>query len=164
MKHTFRKHERKSRILMALGGTVVVLAVCTIGLVVYTLYLRTRYKETVRQIADHANGIHQTDMSITYHGETLRASDSEVNYYLFVFMLSPYTVPYNRAKHPQSEDSIVLTLGDSALVFTPLPDADKSNIHVSWKTPEEEICYTLRSDMTFRQLESYIINLQIETG
>ncbi|MBR0093322.1 MAG: hypothetical protein IJP92_16670, partial [Lachnospiraceae bacterium] len=98
MQHKFTKHNRKSRILMAIGAVVVIFAVYVIGLVAYTLFLRTRYKETVHQIAVHTTEISPAQMSITFQGETLRASDREINYYLFVFMLSPYTVPYNRAK------------------------------------------------------------------
>lgn len=121
---------------------------------IYTLMLRTDYKETMLEVNDKVVKYEDSAM-IRQGGESLPASPAVVNWY-DSFLLSSNTVVYSRDAAEQNEKTIWLILGDSSLAFTGVEN--DSAIHILWCTPGGEKSFRVRSTTSFNQMEAYFKN------
>ena len=145
-----KKHLSISYILCA----AVLIMVLSLGsFFVYTLILRTIYKNTALEI----NESFRKEGSVTMirGNESFSIPVSYAEYY-DIFLLDRNTVVYSRKPVPAEEETIVLDFGKEQLSFTGLEDG--SAIAVCWKTASAEKHFIVRSGTSFMQLNAYYRN------
>ena len=126
---------------------------------VYTLMLKTGYKDTALEI----NESFRTDSIVTIArgDESLSLPVSYAEYY-DVFLLDGSTVVFSRKPVLPTEETIRLDFGEEQLSFTGVDDG--SAVAICWETPSDEKHYIVRSSTTFMQLSSYYKNLRRKAG
>ena len=133
----------------ALMGSAVLAAAGVLVFFVYTMVLRTEYKETAIEINESI--LKAASPLISCEGKTYPADKGILDYY-DRFLLDRNSVVFGKGGPDPSESSIVLTLGEESLSFTGLEDG--SAISVCWKTREGTKRYLVRSQTTFMQLSA----------
>ncbi len=120
-----------------------------------TLLLRTEYRETALEINDAFIESDPEIITVSQGGITLPASRTLVDFY-DRFLLDRTTTVFNRKPAPPEDTTISIQCGNRTLSFTGLDD--ESATQICWKGPEEEKNFTVRSQVTFIQLNSYFQN------
>ena len=120
---------------------------------VYTLVLRTIYKNTALEINESFRK--EDSVTMIRGDESLRLPSSDVEYY-DMFLLDRNTIVYSRKPVPADEETITLDFGKEQLSFTGADDG--SAIAISWKTASAEKHFIVRSSTTFMQLSAYYKN------
>ena len=145
----------KKHLLISLIFIAIAMTLGVVGFFVYTLVLRTDYKETALVI----NESFRTKSTVTVRkgNESFSLPESYVEYYN-MFLLDGNTVVFSRKAVPATEKTIILDFGKEQLSFTGLEDG--TAIAVSWVTPTDEKHYIVRSKTTFMQLSAYYKNCQ----
>lgn len=116
------------------------------------LMMRTEYKDTALEINDAFLAAGPEGTTVSQGDITLPATQSLIDYY-DRFLLENTTIVFNKKPAEPDETSISLQCGDKTLRLTGLEDG--TAIHVCWSTPDQEKNYTVRSQVTFMQLNSY---------
>ena len=134
-----------------------IISLSVIGYFVYTLSLRTNYKETALEINDAI--LNAKEITIESDGKVLPA-DSDITDYYNMFLLDRNTLVYKRKEYKKApdvpENSIKLNIGDKSLVYSDLDN--EYAILVTWNTPDRNVCFSVRSLTTFRQMKAYLKN------
>lgn len=116
------------------------------------LMMRTEYKDTALEINDAFLAAGPEGTTVSQGDITLPATQSLIDYY-DRFLLENTTIVFNKKPAEPDETSISLQCGDKTLRYTGLEDG--TAINVCWITPEGEKYYTVRTQITFNQLNSY---------
>ena len=143
----------KSRIvLVIIAAAVIASAIGVTAFFIYTLALRTDYKETALQINDVI--LANQGQAILRVGELEAPADAEVTDYYNMFLLNPNTTVYSRKKAVPSDDTaIVLEFGQYALSFEKLEDGSATLI--TWNAPDKQKQFCVRSQISFMNLWFY---------
>ena len=138
---------------LILGITAFALALGTGGFLVYTLMLKTEYKNTAFEI----NESFRTEDTVTMRkgDDSVSLPVSDAAYYN-TFLLNQNTVVFSRKPAETTVETIFLDFGKEVLSFTGLDDG--SAIAICWKTPANEKHYIVRSNYSFMQLSAYFTN------
>ena len=131
------------------------IAAAVIWFVGFTLKLKTEYKKTAQEINDAFLKSGPGGTTVSQDGVTLPASQELIDYY-DSFLLFNKTVVFNKKTAEANKESITFNIGGKTLRFTGLEDG--SAIHICWTVSGEEKNYTVRSQITFMQLNSYMQN------
>lgn len=145
-----KKHFSISYVLCALA-LIMVLSVGSFF--VYTLILRTYYKNTALEINESFR--REGNVTMRRGNESFFVPVSYAEYY-DIFLLDRNTVVYSRKPVPADEETITLDFGKEQLSFTGLDDG--SAIAVSWKTISDEKHFIVRSSASFMQLSAFYRN------
>jgi hypothetical protein len=130
----------------------VVSAIGVTAFFIYTLTLRTDYKETARQINDVI--LANRGQAVFRIGETEVPAGTDLTDYYNMFLQDPFTIVYSRKKALPSDDTvIVLEFGQYSLSFEKLEDGSATLI--TWITPEKQKQFCVRSQISFMMLRSY---------
>lgn len=116
------------------------------------LMMRTEYKDTALEINDAFLAAGPEGTTVSQGDITLPATQSLIDYY-DRFLLEKSTIVFNKKQAEPDASSITLQCGDKTLRFTGLEDG--TAINVCWITPEGEKYYTVRTQITFIQLNNY---------
>ena len=141
-------------------AAVIAAAAGAVIFLVYTLQLRTDYRETALQVNDAAlAGLDNAKIS---RGDiSFEVSREAVDYYN-KFLLDAHTLVYSRKGTQENEKTIILKLGEAELSFTGLEDG--SAIAVHWDSGAEQKVFRVRSQITFSHLEAYFENCRRKAG
>lgn len=131
-------------------GFAVILAI--IIWFISVLRLRTEYRDTALEINEAFLAAGPERTTVSQGDVTLPASQTLIDYY-DRFLLEGATIVFNKKPAEPDETSIFLQCGDKTLRFTGLEDG--TAISVCWITPDGEKYYTVRSQVTFIQLNNY---------
>ena len=129
------------------------LAAAVIVFFVYTLRLRTIYRETAIEVNDAI--LAANDITLSCGSDTFEIAPAAVDYYNR-FLLHGKTVVYSRKEVPETAQTIIVNISGSTLSFTGIDDG--SAIAVKWKTPQDEKHFIVRSQITYMQLKAYFDN------
>ena len=132
-----------------------VMAAAVIAFVVYVLVLRTNYKKTALEI-NEAFRTTAPESVLVAQGDTQLPADRQVTEYYNKFLLYEKTVVFNRKKTEKTEKTISIIIKDCEFDLTGVEDG--SAVAIRWKTPEKEEFYTVRTEVTFIQLDAYFQN------
>ena len=144
------------KILTIIAAAALIAAVGVMAFLIYTLVLRTEYKDTALQINDVI--VANQGRAVLRIGEKEAPADDGVTDYYNMFLLNPNTAVYSRKKAAASDDTaIVLDFGRYSLSFEKLEDG--SATLVTWNTPEKQKQFCVRSQITFMSLLAYGENL-----
>ena len=134
-------------------------AVGMIVFFVYTLYLRTSYRNTAKEINLEAAAYQ--DRAVVQQGNRRFAATRDLVNFYDQFLQDSNTLVYKKGPAEQTDRTIVLEFGEKRLSFTGL---EEDAIHIRWNTPEKESNFYVRSGTTFRQLEAYFNNFARRQG
>lgn len=141
-----------SSIFLRIAAVVVFVAAAgVISLLVYSLVLRTDYKNTALEI-DNTVMNNMGHTSVSDEDGTYDVPDTVADFYNR-FLLDPGTVVYSRKSAGQTDQTITLVFQNEKLSFTGLEDG--TIVQILWKTPEGEKNFRVRSLTNFRQLRAY---------
>ena len=143
----------KGRILLnIIAAAALIAAIGVMAFLIYTLALRTDYKETALKINDVI--LANQGRAVLRVGEKEALVDDGITDYYNMFLLNPYTTVYSRKKAVTSDDTaIVLEFGQYSLSFEKLEDGSATLI--TWNTPEKQKRFCVRSQITFMHLRAY---------
>ena len=142
-------------VFVIIAAAALIAAVGVSAFLIYTLALRTDYKETALQINEMM--LENQSRALLRVGEKEAAADFRVMDYYSQFLQSTYTTVYSRKKGEPSDDEVIeLVLGQYYLSFSKLEDGSASLI--IWKTPEKEKTFCVRSQISFMGLKAYADN------
>ena len=143
----------KGRILLIIiAAAALISAIGVTIFLIYTLALRTDYKETAIQINDVI--LANQGRAVIRVGDKEAPADAGVTDYYNKFLLDKNTAVYSRKKAVPSDDTaIVLEFGQYSLSFEKLEDGSATLI--TWNTPEKQKQFCVRSQLTFRNLQAY---------
>ena len=146
----------KGRILLIfIAAAALISAIGVTAFLIYTLNLRTDYKETALHINDVI--LANQGRAVLRVGEKEAPADAEITDYYSMFLLNPYTVVYSRKKAAPSDDTaIILEFGQYSLSFEKLEDGSAALI--TWNTPEKQKQFCVRSQISFMSLRAYAEN------
>lgn len=152
----------KGKILLyTIAAAALTAAVGVSAFLIYTMGLRTDYKETALQINDVI--LASRNRTVLRIGDDEAPADEKLVDYYDRFLLDPYTAVYSRKKaEPVDETKILLEFADSTLSFEKLEDG--SAILITWTTPEKQKRFCVRSQQSFMALETYGRNYLKKAG
>ena len=126
---------------------------------IYTLVLRTGYKEDALEINE---AFHTHSEAVLSRGDlSFKVQTTDIEYY-DQFLLAKGTAVFSRKPVSETNDTIQISFGSEKLSFTGIEDG--SAIALCWKTSEKEKHYIVRSQITIYQLNSYFENLHRKAG
>ena len=158
----YKKDRLKAALLYGFGTLAIGSCVALIVFFIFTLRLRTEYREVCLEINDAILACAQEDNTIRRGGESAPLSTKATDYY-DKFLLDADTAVFNRKVRGLTDRSIRLCFPDHTLALTGYGDG--SEIAVRWETPEGVKCYTVRNSVTtFMQLDAYMENILRQAG
>lgn len=152
----YKKDKIRTGLLWGFGALAVGICLAVIGLLVYSMVIRTAYRSLCMEINDAILAVSVEECSVGRNGETFPASAELLNYY-DRFLLSEGTTAFNRRVIPADERTIVLAIGDNTLFLSGTDN--NTAVNVCWVTADKTQSYTVRTESTtFSQLASYYVN------
>lgn len=152
---------KRKIVLYSIAAVALISAVGASAFLIYTLALRTDYKETALQINDAI--LESRDRTVLRIGEMEAPAGIEVVDYYDQFLLDPYTAVYSRKKAvPTDETGIVLEFDRCTLSFEKLEDG--SAVLLTWITPEKQKQFCVRSMYSFMSMKAYGENYLKKAG
>lgn len=158
----YKADKKRAAVLWSCGVAAVGACLALIIFFVYTLVLRTSYRAFCLEIND---AILHTDIAACTVGrgdEVLPADKAILDYY-DEFLLDEGTLVFARKGSEPTERSIILTLGENTLVFTPVDNG--TAVCLRWTAPDGTDTYTVRTGyISFAQLSACYTNYRNRLG
>ena len=152
----YKKDVLKTCLLYLAGGLAIGICVALIIFFVYTLQLRTEYRQTALEINEYVLAYQEKGSTVTWKGKTYPLSEACLDYYNR-FLLDAKTVVAGRRSMEPTERSIILSFGGGKLTFTQAHE-DGYSTNIRWETPDGVKNYEVASQTTFMQMAAYISN------
>ncbi len=141
-------------LIVVLSAAALIMAVSCIAFFVYTLALRTAYREDA--VAFNSALLRAERIVISSSGGSFEADLPTADYYN-KFLLDRNTSVYSRQKRMESADTVTITADRDRISFTGFEDG--TSIAVRWQPDVgREKNYLVRSQTTFMQLRAYFRN------
>lgn len=144
---------KKIIIRLAVAAVFIVVA-CVSAFFLYTLVLRTDYKDTALEINKYA--AQYKENTVISRGDVSGYATSDIVDFYDKFLLDTGTQVYSRESAPVTDETICLRFGDHTLSLTGLEDG--SAIQILWTGDKGEKSFRVRSITSFMQLSAYFSN------
>ena len=150
-----KRQKVKGRITTVLIVLAVAVAAVGIGLFVNILVIQSSWKNDRLELSEQFGYSKHGDCKISCGGTELPADAKILDYY-FNIIIFPKSMAIDRKYIPPADDSILLTLADTVLTFTPTDDGHRTNLN--WCLNGEEHNYTIGGTMDYIHLLRYFKN------
>lgn len=152
----------RNAFLFILLGAAVILALSVMIFSIYTLALRSSYRKTVQEINQTVLDADYREVTATHNGVTVKADKLFVQQFNSV-LSDQNTRAKNREAVYNHGDLIGFDFGSGILEFCHADDKGTA-INIHWQTEDQDKYYTVRSEVSYKQLEKmwkdYMIEVQ----
>ena len=150
-----KRQKLKGRITTVLIALAVAAAAVGIGLFANILIIQSSWKNDRLELSEQFGCSKQGSCTISC-GEKELPADAKILDYYFNIIIFPKSMAINRRYVPPADNSIVLTLADTVLTFTPTDDGHRTNLN--WCLNGKEHNYTIGGTMDYVHLLRYFKN------
>lgn len=145
---------RKTRGLLLNAALIAAALLFVIGIAYfgYLMVMRAQWQYLKNDIADAINSTPAASQTMSFDGEVLPFIEQD-ELYFSKFLSSPYLIPIKAGEMQDTGRSLIISLGNSRLVFT--PGKDETVIHIQLDTPDGSNGFYARSPLDYSYLERY---------
>lgn len=138
--------------LMAVSLLAVFLTLCFL---IYAVSLRTYWRDQRTAINQDYAQAYEYGAFMEYQGNCLEMSEADLSYF-YRYLYSPDTAIFRKGTRSAQEDSIVILLPTSKLIFSPMEDGER--VHLQWEREGKVTGYYLSGHVSYAYMERYFTN------